>query len=199
MSGYVCSDLCEVYLCSTPLQQGNSINGAVNALSLLTSSSRSASGNSWAKHWLLVFDYGEDEVLICDADNYGGDLTGRTCWKKRAVLKTYENKKYLAKRNIPKERIDQLLRKMCDCGQYHYTENNCQKWVQDLLRELDIEMPADEVDARTVVTNYIQPTAMAGATILGAGLVGALIYGAVSRRNKQGLDVAPLHGVCLQK
>ncbi|KAL1486027.1 hypothetical protein MTO96_031565, partial [Rhipicephalus appendiculatus] len=92
MSGYARSDLCVVYLCSTPLQQGSSINGAVNALSLLTSSSQSASGNSWAKHWLLVFDYGEDEVLICDADNYGGDLTGRACWKKRAVLKTYENK-----------------------------------------------------------------------------------------------------------
>ncbi|KAL1476154.1 hypothetical protein MTO96_036722 [Rhipicephalus appendiculatus] len=154
MSGYACSDLCEVYLCSTPLQQGNSINGAVNALSLLTSSSRSASGNSWAKHWLLVFDYGEDE-------------------------------RYLAKRNIPKERIDQLLRKMCDCGQYHYTDNNCQKWAQDLLRELDIEIPSEEVDARTVVTNYIQPAAVAGATVVGACLVGALVYHGVSRRNKR--------------
>ncbi|KAL1475598.1 hypothetical protein MTO96_037173, partial [Rhipicephalus appendiculatus] len=199
----------------TPLQQGNSINGAVNALSLMASSSRSASGNSWAKHWLLVFDYGEDKVLICDADNLRGRFDGSHELEKEGCAKNLRKQgcndfdlllvpckrvpKYLAKRNIPKERIDQLLRKMCDCGQYHYTENNCQKWVQDLLRELDIEMPADEVDARTVVTNYIQPTAMAGATILGAGLVGALIYGAVSRQEQTGLDGAPLNGVCLQK
>uniref|UniRef100_A0A131YAE1 Uncharacterized protein n=1 Tax=Rhipicephalus appendiculatus TaxID=34631 RepID=A0A131YAE1_RHIAP len=185
MSGTLYSDWCEVYLCSRPLQQGNSINGAVNAFSLLTSSSQSASGSSWAMHWLLVFDYGEDEVLICDADNHDGDLTGRTYWKKRAALENYENKRYLAKRNIPKERIDQLLRKMCDSGQYHYTKNNCQKWARDLLHELDIEMPADEVDARTVVTNYIQPAAIAGAVVLGAGLLGALIFGGGARRNRR--------------
>ncbi|KAL1475601.1 hypothetical protein MTO96_037176 [Rhipicephalus appendiculatus] len=185
MSGTLYSDWCEVYLCSRPLQQGNSINGAVNAFSLLTSSSQSASGSSWAMHWLLVFDYGEDEVLICDADNHDGDLTGRTYWKKRVALENYENKRYLAKRNIPKERIDQLLRKMCDSGQYHYTKNNCQKWARDLLHELDIEMPADEVDARTVVTNYIQPAAIAGAVVLGAGLLGALIFGGGARRNRR--------------
>ncbi|KAL3225657.1 hypothetical protein MRX96_025693 [Rhipicephalus microplus] len=116
MSGCLYSDWCEVYLCSRPLQQGSSINGAVNAFSLLTSSSQSASGNSWAMHWLLVFDYGEDEVLICDADNHEGDLTGRTYWKKRAALENYGKKRYLANRNIPKERIDQVLRKMCDSG-----------------------------------------------------------------------------------
>lgn len=185
MSGSLFSDWCEVYLCSRPLQQGSSINGAVNAFSQLTSSSQSASGSSWAKHWLLVFDYGEDEVLICDADNHDGDLTGRTYWKKRIALENYENKRYLAKRNIPKERIGQLLRKMCDSGQYHYTKNNCQKWAQDLLRELDIEIPADEVDARTVVTNYIQPAAIAGAVVLGAGLLGALIFGGGARRNRR--------------
>lgn len=185
MSGCLYSDWCEVYLCSRPLQQGSSINGAVNAFSLLTSSSQSASGNSWAMHWLLVFDYGEDEVLICDADNHEGDLTGRTYWKKRAALENYGKKRYLAKRKIPKERIDQLLRKMCDSGQYHYTENNCQKWARDLLHELDIEMPSDEVDARTVVTNYIQPLAIAGAVVVGTGLLGAFIFGGGARRNRR--------------
>ncbi|KAL1481027.1 hypothetical protein MTO96_050532, partial [Rhipicephalus appendiculatus] len=51
-----------------------------------------AAGNSWVTHSLLVFDYGGDEVLICDADSYTAELTGRICWKKRAVLENYENK-----------------------------------------------------------------------------------------------------------
>ncbi|KAH6931760.1 hypothetical protein HPB50_000353 [Hyalomma asiaticum] len=172
MSGCVYSDWCDVYLCSTPLQQGNSKNGAVNALSLLASSTRSVCGNSWEKHWLLVFDYGEDEVLVCDADmDHEGDLTGRTTWKKRTALQNYEHKKYLAKRNIPKERIYQLVRSMCDSGRYHLTDNNCQKWVQGLLQELEIDFPADELDARAVVNHYIQPAAIAGAVALGVGLL----------------------------
>lgn len=186
MAGYLRSDWCNVYLCYTPLQQGNSFNAAVNALSLFAASSRSVCGNSWEKHWLLVFDYGEDEVLICDADMDGtGDLTGRTAWKKRAALENYENKRYLAKRNIPKRRIDQLLRKMCDSGRYHLTNNNCQKWVQDMLRELDIEFPADELDACTVVNSYIQPVAVAGAVAVGVGLLGAFIFGAGGRKNRR--------------
>ncbi|KAL1479401.1 hypothetical protein MTO96_051869, partial [Rhipicephalus appendiculatus] len=43
----------------------------------------------------------------------------------------------------------------------------------------------DEVDARTVVTNYIQPAAIAGAVVLGAGLLGALIFGGGARRNRR--------------
>lgn len=186
MSGFLHSDWCEVYLCSTPLQQGASVNGAVDALSLFASSSRSVCGNSWEKHWLLVFDYGEEEVLICDADmDHLGELTGRTSWKKRAALQNYEHKKYLAKRRIPRARIEQYMRKMCDSGRYHLTDNNCQKWAQDLLRELDIALPADELDARTVVNSYIQPAALAGAVVLGAGLLGALIFGGGARRNRR--------------
>lgn len=162
------------------------MNGALNALSLVASSSRSVFGNSWEKHWLLVFDYGEEEVLICDADmDHLGELTGRTSWKKRAVLQNYEHKRYLAKRRISRARIEQYMRKICDSGPYHLTENNCQKWAQDLLRELDIEFPDDELDAHTVVNNYIEPAAVAGAAILGAVLLGALIFGGSDRRNRR--------------
>ncbi|KAH7964380.1 hypothetical protein HPB51_027382 [Rhipicephalus microplus] len=221
MSGCLYSDWCEVYLCSRPLQQGSSINGAVNAFSLLTSSSQSASGNSWAMHWLLVFDCGEDEVLICDADNHEGDLTGRTYWKKRAALENYGKKviadcslknndadtdvklvqlryrvvysssalrvfKEISREAENSERThDQLLRKMCDSASTITPRNNCQKWARDLLHELDIEMPSDEVDAHTVVTNYIQPAAIAGAVVLGAGLLGALIFSSGARRNRR--------------
>ncbi|KAL1472468.1 hypothetical protein MTO96_022963 [Rhipicephalus appendiculatus] len=72
MSSSVCSDWCEVYLCGTPLREGTFINGAVSAITLSTSSSHSAAGNSWVMHWLLMFDYGGDEVLICDANSYAG-------------------------------------------------------------------------------------------------------------------------------
>ncbi|XP_037514174.1 uncharacterized protein LOC119390638 [Rhipicephalus sanguineus] len=174
MSNNRSSGRCKVYLCCTSLQPGNCINDAINSFS---------KGNSWAQHWLLVFDYGQNDVLICDADNHGGELTGRTYWKKRAALENYEKKIYLGKRNIPEERIYSLVRKRGDSGQYHYTDNNCQKWAQDLLRELDIEMPADEVDARTVVTNYIQPAAFAGGTVVGVCGIGVLIY--MSCRNKR--------------
>ncbi|XP_072143460.1 uncharacterized protein [Dermacentor andersoni] len=186
MSGFRHSDVCEVYLCSRPLQQGASINGAVDTLSLFASSSRSVCGNSWEKHWLLVFDYGEEEVLICDAYmDHLGELTGRTTWKKRVALENCEYKKYLAKQRIPRARIEQYMRKMCDSGRYHLTDNNCQKWAQDLLRELNIPLPADELDARTVVNSYIQPAALTGAVVLGAGLLGALIFAGSACRNRR--------------
>ncbi|KAL1481028.1 hypothetical protein MTO96_050533 [Rhipicephalus appendiculatus] len=55
-------------------------------------------------------------------------------------------RKYLATREIPRNHVDRLLRKMFDRSQYH-CKDNCQKWIQDLLHELDIEMPDVEIDA----------------------------------------------------
>ncbi|KAK8782433.1 hypothetical protein V5799_016228 [Amblyomma americanum] len=83
MSDFVrCSNLCDVYLCSAPMRQPGS-----RLLSFFASSLRSVSGNYWEKHWLVVFDYGGDEVFVCDADmDQNGDLTGRSAWKRRAFL-----------------------------------------------------------------------------------------------------------------
>ncbi|KAH7956647.1 hypothetical protein HPB52_011465 [Rhipicephalus sanguineus] len=57
---------CVVYLCRAPIQNGNS--ASLSLLSYFASASQRVCGDSWEKHWLVVFDYGEDVVLVCDAD-----------------------------------------------------------------------------------------------------------------------------------
>lgn len=189
MSSWAHSDECDVYLCNTPLQQGEAINLASGALSFFASSGRSASGDSWNKHWLLVFDYGDDEVLICDADmDAAGDLTGRRYWKKRAAFeKCYPNRRNLGRHRVPEGRLEKLLKKMCDSGRYHLTSNNCQTWALDLLRELGIKPPAEEHHAEKVVKEVIVPGAAAvvgGALLIGAGLLGALMFGGTRQKNR---------------
>ncbi|KAH7958602.1 hypothetical protein HPB49_003180 [Dermacentor silvarum] len=171
MSDSMHSDACDVYLCCAPIQNRNS--ASANALSYFASSSRSVCGDSWEKHWLVIFDYGKAVVLICDADmDHAGDLTGRKYWKKRTVLKdTYSYKKYLGKRTVPEEHVEAVMRAMCDSGPYHLTKNNCQKWVKELLRRLGIETPSDERDAEAVVEEVVQPA-------LNTGYAVALLYGA---------------------
>ncbi|KAK8780381.1 uncharacterized protein LOC144121926 [Amblyomma americanum] len=187
MSGYTHSDRCDVYLCSTPIMQRDLGGSALNVLSFFASTSRSVCGESWEKHWLLVFDYGEDEVLICDADmDHAGDLTGRRYWKKRAAFEaTYPYKRHLGKHWISEKRIEEVMKKMCDSGPYHLTANNCQKWAQDFLRQFGIDMPAEEHDAEKVVCDVVQPLAIGGAVLLGVGVLGALIFGAGARRNNR--------------
>lgn len=172
------SDECDVYLCSRPIQHGESVNLASGVLSLIGSSSRSLSGDSWNKHWLLVFDYGEDEVLICDADmDRAGELTGRRYWKKRTAYEVTSPKRtHLGKHNIPERLLEKHLRKMCSSGCYHLTSNNCQTWVLGLLSELGIKVPEEEHHAEKVVNEVILPGAALGgvAAVVGAGIVGAV-------------------------
>ncbi|KAH6931955.1 hypothetical protein HPB50_001842 [Hyalomma asiaticum] len=169
-------DLCDVYLCSAPIQNGNS--AGLGLLSYVASSSQQAGGNSWEKHWLVVFDYGEDVVLVCDADmDRSGELTGRKYWKKRAAFlkEAYPCKRRLGKHRIQKARIEEVMRKMADCGQYHLTRNNCQKWAKELLRRLGIEEPRDVPrDAEDVVQEVIQHTVTA-TLLMGAWAVAKFI------------------------
>ncbi|XP_050041075.1 uncharacterized protein [Dermacentor andersoni] len=162
MSRSMHSDVCDVYLCVAPIQ--NTGSASATMLSYFASASRSVCGDSWEKHWLVIFDYGEDAVLICDAGmDRDGDLTGCKCWKKRTVLKeTYWYKKYLGKLRLPKTCIDVVMQEMCDSGRYHLTKNNCQKWAKELLRWLGIQTPPGERDAQAVVEEVIEPTVLVG-------------------------------------
>ncbi|XP_049519722.1 uncharacterized protein LOC119444079 isoform X2 [Dermacentor silvarum] len=171
MSGSMHSDVCDVYLCHMPVQNMDTSSG--NILSYIASLSRNVCGDWWEKHWLVIFDYGEDVVLICDANmDHAGDLTGRKYCKKRTVLKdTYSYKNNLGKHRIPEARIEAVMREMCDLGRYHLTNNNCQKWVQQLLRRLGIQTPSGERDAQAVVEEVVQPALYTGYAV-------ALLYGA---------------------
>uniref|UniRef100_A0A131Z0J5 LRAT domain-containing protein n=1 Tax=Rhipicephalus appendiculatus TaxID=34631 RepID=A0A131Z0J5_RHIAP len=154
------SHQCVVYLCRAPIQNGNS--ASLSLLSSFASVSQRVCGNSWEKHWLVVFDYGEDAVLVCDADmDHSGALTGRKYWKVRTAVfnGSFSYKKRLGKHTIPKARIEEVMREMCDSGQYHLTNNNCQKWAKELLHRLGVEVPLDEPDAQAVVDDVVQPVA----------------------------------------
>ncbi|KAH7960773.1 hypothetical protein HPB49_023305 [Dermacentor silvarum] len=77
----------------------------------------------------------------------------------------------LGKHRIPEARIEAVMREMCDLGRYHLTNNNCQKWVQQLLRRLGIQTPSGERDAQAVVEEVVQPALYTGYAV-------ALLYGA---------------------
>lgn len=190
MSGSVYSEECDVYLCSRPIQQGESVNLASGALSFIASSSRSVSGDKWNKHWLLLFDYGDDEVLVCDADmDHAGELTGRRYWKKRTAYEvTSPKRRYLGSHNVPEWLLEKLLKKICDSGHYHLIRNNCQKWALDLLRELGIEAPEEEHHAEKVVNEVIRPGAAAiGGAIaaVGLGLLAARYFRGARQNNRE--------------
>ncbi|KAK8784893.1 hypothetical protein V5799_008743 [Amblyomma americanum] len=162
------SDLCNVYLCSTPIQQPGS-----RALSFFASSSRSVTGHSWEKHWLVAFDYGGPQVFVCDADmDHAGDLTGRSTWKSRKVLEeVYPYKRHLGEHRIPQARIETVVKKMSASGSYHLTKNNCQKWAERFLRELGIQITLCEPQAEEVVERVIIPGAVGGALLAGAAII----------------------------
>ncbi|KAL1477641.1 hypothetical protein MTO96_017105 [Rhipicephalus appendiculatus] len=90
-----------------------------------------------------------------------GALTGRKYWKVRTAVfnGSFSYKKRLGRHTIPKARIEEVMREMCDSGQYHLTNNNCQKWAKELLHRLGVEVPLDEPDAQAVVDDVVQPVA----------------------------------------
>lgn len=164
------SDHCDVYLCNRPIEGGQSTFASRFLSFFSSSSSGSLCGDSWNKHWLLVFDYGDEEVLICDANrDPAGDLTGQRSWKKKAALEATNLKKiHLGRHRVPEWILDKILKTMCDSGRYHATSNNCQTWALRLLKELGIRAPKKEYDAGKFVKNVIIPSAVAiGATAVG--------------------------------
>lgn len=152
------ADVCNVYFCSRPIW--------LSTIAFSVSSSASGCGASWHKHWSLAFEYGHDQVLICEAVKGSlRQLQGQFTWiNKSDFEKTNPNKKKLGRYIIPKLRIDNAVRKMCNSGDYHLTRNNCQNWVLELLRILGIEPPKEERHAEEVVEEFIRPGAAIGAS-----------------------------------
>ncbi|XP_065294078.1 uncharacterized protein [Dermacentor albipictus] len=147
MSSSTHSDMCDVYVCLQPTQQTGS--ASANVLSYFGSWwSGSARDDSREKHWLAVFDYGEDAVTVLDAyTDDAGNVTGRKCWRTRTVFNNiYSNKRHLGKHRVPEARLYEVMRETCNKGPYHPTNNNFQMWANDLLLRLGIEPPLEERD-----------------------------------------------------
>lgn len=56
---------------------------------------------------------------------------------------------YLGEHTIPRLHIEELLKKMSDCGPYNVIENNCETWTMSFLQQLGIT-PAEEHQAENV-------------------------------------------------
>lgn len=134
---------------------------------------------------MVVFDYGGNEVLVCDADmDHTGHLTGRNAWKRRSVFEElYPHKTHLGKHKVSKARIEAVMRKMSDSGSYHLTKNNCQKWATSFLQELGIEVTTCDPQAEHVVEEVIKPTAVGGAAVIGVLALGAALAAGTRRNN----------------
>ncbi|KAH7956537.1 hypothetical protein HPB52_010242 [Rhipicephalus sanguineus] len=66
--------------------------------------------------------------------------------------------KCLGEYKIPHGIIVDVVKRMRDFGKYHVTKNNCQIWVEKLLSRLEIQVPQDQPDAKTVVEEIIEPS-----------------------------------------
>ncbi|XP_075744090.1 uncharacterized protein LOC119184693 [Rhipicephalus microplus] len=82
------------------------------------------------------------------------------------------NKRHLGEHTLPKARVQDVVKEMRYMGKYHATENNCQKWVMELLRRLRMQAPPDQLDAETVVGSA-KPAVIT--TIVGIVLAGAVV------------------------
>ncbi|KAH7958928.1 hypothetical protein HPB49_006534 [Dermacentor silvarum] len=110
-----------------------------------------------------------------------------------AILLLYEllsNKQHifqvsLGRHRVTPDAVSAVLKSMCDSGHYHLTDNNCQEWVLELLRRLDIQIPDDSPPAaRRVVRETAGPLALFGASLLSGALliVGLVGSNAAARR-----------------
>ncbi|KAH6933215.1 hypothetical protein HPB50_013544 [Hyalomma asiaticum] len=132
----------------------NSTMTATAPLLSFSTSSLSASGALWYHHWAVAFVYHDGSALYCDAgcDPDSGELVGGSAWKTKTQLDTMNVKKiHLGKHRIPESRVTAIIRELCTRGLYHFTKNNCQKWVTELLSGLGIEVPPSLTDAEQVV------------------------------------------------
>lgn len=128
---------------------------------------------TYCAHNALAFDYGDSELLICEAGiDDVGHLTGRQYWKKKsAVTKNVLQTENLGEHIIPRCHIEKLLKKMGDCGPYNVIENNCETWTMSFLQQLGItpaeEHQAEKVQKDTSITFLpLFCAVLAGATIL---------------------------------
>ncbi|KAL3204862.1 hypothetical protein MRX96_041143 [Rhipicephalus microplus] len=146
----------------------------INSAILECTPGNSVCGNLWHKHWLVAFDYGGNELLVCEATkDRKKELIGRwSLEEKTAVHNVYSYERHLGEHRLPKARVQDVVKEMRYMGKYHATENNCQKWAMELLRRLRIQVPPDQLDAETVVGSA-KPAVIT--TIVGMVLTGAVV------------------------
>lgn len=133
------------------------------ALDLLESSGSTSSnqtggsgGAAFIGHWMAAFVY-DDEVLLCDGNNVNRTLEG-TC--KRLKIEEFkklrfENKIDHGERKIPKQRVEQEVDNMRNCGSYSIRQNNCQDWLKELLKKLRVRDTAPYMEGREAVDRAI--------------------------------------------
>lgn len=146
---------CEVYLCITPVPRGLYWFAASVAWFFSLSSSSSSSGanlcaDSKYRHWSVAFARSGDNVVVFQASKQGrtGELTAYMSYRNRnSFFADGTQKINLGSRDIPHERIQNLLNEMSDTGgAYDQARNNCRTWALELLRRLRIPLP-DSVTA----------------------------------------------------
>ncbi|XP_075746240.1 uncharacterized protein LOC142803866 [Rhipicephalus microplus] len=168
-------EACHVYLCSHPIPCGSLLMG-------LASSSTSQCGNLWHKHWVVIFDFGEREVFVCDATKDStGELKGRVSWEEKTYVhkNAYSYERHLGQQTLLKEHVEKVVKEIRYMGKYHFKNNNCQKWAQKLLDHLEISVPRDMPDAQTVYERAKPSVFAALSGIVGIGV--SLLLGVVLR------------------
>lgn len=124
---------CKVYVCGTPLEQSSSSSGSVFA-PLQEVVGELPSG----QHWFAAFVYGS-EALICEACEDTNTLKGRwTLEDWQAISERTNFQVKVADGAIPQEFVKRTVHSMEYCGLYDVVTNNCQNWVLELLKKLNL-------------------------------------------------------------
>lgn len=122
---------CDVYFWTKTTKRGSSAPSKFWTLS-------TASGSVCFDHWMVAFEY-QDEVLVCDAVNDEGELTGRCRLKgKEEFHRTYARKIHLGHYNVSKEFVKKTVNSMEKNGRYDILSNNCQNWLRKLLNRMSV-------------------------------------------------------------
>lgn len=142
---------CDVYLCITPVPRGLYWFAASVACFFSLSSSSASSraslcADSKYRHWSVAFARSGDKVVVFQASKQSvtGELAASMSYRTRESFNADGTEKInLGTRNIPHERIQNLLNDMSDAGgTYDQASNNCRTWALEVLRRLDIQAPA---------------------------------------------------------
>ncbi|XP_072143093.1 uncharacterized protein [Dermacentor andersoni] len=186
MSAHLTSSAyCDVFLYCLDVRDG--ALGAAQPLLRLLGGSLS-SETAWFRHWAAVFVYPDGKALFCDANPEPGSgfLVGAAAWRTTRQLALMDVPKVsLGRHRVTPDAVSAVLKSMCDSGHYHLTNNNCQEWVLELLRRLDIKIPEDSPPAaRRVVREAAGPLALFGASLLSGALLLAGLLGSSGARRR---------------
>lgn len=95
------------------------------------------------QHWYLLFEYSRFDSWICEGVRDGKTLRGKVSFKP-LISKSIQDQMEILVLNqaLSKATILRAMEGLRDCSTYRLVVNNCQEWVNILLKRLNLRPPS---------------------------------------------------------